>query len=130
MQLHHVHVCICKMMYLHINARVAFRKSRKGGGGQICEQGSFEGAGLIRVPTTLGGSGGMLPQEILKKKRHALRSSFLALHYMYNIHVSVSGLIHIIYNIYIYTVSENFWGGGGGKATKGGGGEMPPSPPP
>ena len=33
-------------------ARVAFRKLRKGGGGggQICEQGSFEGAGLIHVP--------------------------------------------------------------------------------
>ena len=50
--------------------------------------------------------------------------AFLALHYMYNI--SVSGLVHIIYKIYIYiyTVSKNLGGGGGGGAN------APPSPPP
>ena len=41
------------------------------GWGQICEQGSFEGAGLAHGK--VGGSGGMLPQKIFEK-RHALRS--------------------------------------------------------
>ena len=81
----------------------------------------------------LGGSGGMLPQEIFEKKKACSEinsGAFLALHYMYNI--SVSGLIYIIYNIYIYiyTLYLKIWGserlpGGGG-----GGGKCPLHPPP
>ena len=52
-------VCIC---------RVAFRKLRKGG--QICEQGSFEGAACTRQTR---GSGGMLSQKMFEK-RNAPRS--------------------------------------------------------
>ena len=50
----------------------------------------------------LWGSGGMLPQEIFEKKAcsEVNFGAFLALHYMYN--VSVSGLVYIMYIIYIY----------------------------
>ena len=66
----HKHVSIARL-YVHerMATRVAFRKLRKGWG-QICEQGNFEGAGLIRVPCAIGtrqtrGVWGHAPRSIL-----------------------------------------------------------------
>ena len=107
-------------IYIYIY-RVAIRKLRKG---QICEQGSFEGGGgLIYVPIAhgkLGGSGGMLPQEIFEK-RHALRT--LLVHFWPCITCICQYQVLYTY-IYIY-ISENWGGGGGANAPL-----CPPPPPP
>ena len=83
----------------------------EGGGGQICEQGSFEGAGLAHGK--LGGSGGMFPQKVFEK-RHVLRS-ILVHFWLLALHV-----LHISTCVSLLKI----WGGGGGGG--GGGGERLP----
>ena len=97
-----------------MDRRVAFRKLRKGG--QICEQGSFEGAAAHGKLGGLGACSGNF------EKRHALRSI----------------LVHFwpcIICIIIYThVSENLGGGGGERLPRGANAPLwpgsPPPPPP
>ena len=74
---------------------VVFRKLRKGGGAY--------------PHSKVGGSGGMLPQEI-KKKRRALRS--ILVHFW-------PCITCIIYQFQVLYISENLEGGGP-KVTKGG----------
>ena len=102
----YIYLMLCKALLpvgTTIN-RVAFRKLRRGG--QVCEQGSFEGAGL-HAYGKLGGSGGMLHQEIFEK-RHALRSILV---YFWP---SITCIILYQYQVLYIQVSENLGGGGGG----------------
>ena len=106
---------------------VAFWKLKRGGGGQICEQGSFKGAGLIHLQHTANYRGiwGHAPPGNFWKK--GILWDQILVHFWPCITCIILHQYQVLY-IYIYYIY--IWKFGRAKDYQGGGGQMPPFPPP